>query len=1525
MSNELLEMPLAGLCDAIEFGKFKTRTTYEMTNWWTIDPLTGRAQLSQRAGLTKYTSTVLAANTRVHTLLECIYANPLSLYTNASSAGVEWAHAGKSAQDVLDGKIDADGNRWYLDGANGIVKENADGVFQLRIALPSVDAGCVVRALAVDSAGLIFAGTSGGPDVTKARLWAFEEIENNKTQLLWELSPGWFTETLKIDSAGLYAAQNDTVGWFSRVALYIGYSAPNPTLIRSWDVSYPCNDMDVSTLDGGVWTTHQPNSVRGRTPRSPDSTATTTDWTPYDLPHSGERLWAHWSADDIDGDGSMNKRYADGDIPTVLVDKTGNGRNWYPGPASDTLGSVSKRGFGGRDTLAFNGSTMSMQSARGFSMERAHRRLNKTALPQYDGAQFALTMIFRTRATDINNTATTPTDMARRWILSNVGEDSAAGSRTIWSNAGIGAAFPTDQINYGSIFLHEDTSLVANAADRANGSLNRPLNGMYNSDGIVILTWVFDGGIDDAVGTATRSSLWVNGVPVDRWHSKADYANILPTYFGVGYNVNGSTKHEINAGDCGRFIGDFLEAFVLCDWTTSDYGATASETRQPLISEPDFPDALWFVNDQSELSKCQGYIAHRWGASHKLPSGFAAVVHKVANWAAADTITIDATTYTFRAALTTPAFVANEVLLGGSTFASLVNLVRAVNDSGSEGIHYSFGTLANPTVWARGAVREGDLLQAAIVLQTREVRNGAFTVVNSTPTLSTPFTGANWTEAGSIITGSFPGYAYAAGDTVTMTAGTGVTPGNYALTAGGLTQLDSADITAGAVNITDSSLQGYVLSTTITAVSSRNSARNARGGFNTGHYPHPYYLYPRTGLSAGGPPRKLGGLGSSMPYGLTSPYGILAKWDATNGTLLKVLTSNGPGQAGIPFGGIGFGVRCLPSGNVICCGPRQPSVAAPISLAADNSDVRKMLDLPNDALFIAASVYGAGLANSWYANPGALTYQFPRMAVDTYGNVYVPVDIAGVSALMYTEAASGASPIAATLTINNLTSDPAGRAVAVDPATPAFLAAHANKRAELITLFSVKATTTNIAVHNLRLVTVTPNTGAPHSVTARAAICGADLHQIFEDGTHSLISAGVIDTNARFVDWATTFGWVFITDGVGPPKIWQPSTGSYGQMRGRAGGSIPKRPVLVEPYLNRVFWARLADEPTVVVASAAGDPFGYDYIPKGDAVIPLAAWHSQLSETTANFPDTITCLCAKENDLLVIGGERSIFVLRGDPMAGGRFDKISEGIGIAFGRARCFTPDGTFWFISDQGELRRIMPDALASRALQTPPLISSDIANRLSAAIDFSVCRPELHYDPRDERLHIRLFKYSAADTTLLRHFTYEISTGAFSDLTSTTNAVQAASMLVISGTSDQKRTILEGGHDGYVRKHDATATSDDGVLINPSLVVPFIPNDAGGMEWSVENLVIHLTHDSGQYVLVEFVESDDPDNLSAAFQTPDSMLGPGENTPSVRLSGNFLAMRIKGDGVHAQRISIIEARCEREPCSEESRLRSA
>ncbi len=95
---------------------------------------------------------------------------------------------------------------------------------------------------------------------------------------------------------------------------------------------------------------------------------------------------------------------------------------------------------------------------------------------------------------------------------------------------------------------------------------------------------------------------------------------------------------------------------------------------------------------------------------------------------AGTTVTIDGITYTYFAAISSTDENPYGVLLGANATASLANLIKAIDDSGTEGTHYGIGTNAHPRVSGVSS----DATTAVVTYDTYGVKgNSALTSENS--------------------------------------------------------------------------------------------------------------------------------------------------------------------------------------------------------------------------------------------------------------------------------------------------------------------------------------------------------------------------------------------------------------------------------------------------------------------------------------------------------------------------------------------------------------------------------------------------------------------------------------------------------------------------------------------------------------------------------------------------------------------------------------------------------------------------
>lgn len=535
-----------------------------------------------------------------------------------------------------------------------------------------------------------------------------------------------------------------------------------------------------------------------------------------------------------------------------------------------------------------------------------------------------------------------------------------------------------------------------------------------------------------------------------------------------------------NPTQLGYFAGTGLGAFDIVRMIVLSDWTDANDQPQRLITTPDNPDNPFSFSTASttEIEQLEGWIAHAGGTSHMLPGGQAVWLYDNAGGTLDDgnTVTIAGTVYTAKAALT-PA--ANEFLIGASLTVSLRNLRNAINGQGTPGTDYGGATVPHASVRALGPVgyQNSSPPRAAILLRQVNPYSAAFAVSKTEAASQT----LGWANA-------------------TLTAAATATTGT-----------NSADAfqTAGAVALAK----------------------------NTNWYPHAYFLRKLANRTLGGPPRADGSASLALPSKpglfMSSLYGLVGKINPANGSVAWVATSNWD-NGGTGLGGVGYGVIISSSGDVYSMGERQALVVAP-AVTADPIDVRKIID--NQTSFSITT--GTTATTAWQDDPGAWTNHYPRMAVDKFDQVYVPVfqSAAATSLIVYARLGTtlvGNDNANEICTVTNLTGDPRTYAVAVHPTYPDYPASFTATRAQYVYLAT--ELTGKFSAYKLGLISATNTTGTGRTIT-RLAVSGGSIVKYGTLGitgaTYTEATKKITKTGA-FTDYVFTATDVFVvTAGTG--------------------------------------------------------------------------------------------------------------------------------------------------------------------------------------------------------------------------------------------------------------------------------------------------------------------------------------------------------------------------------------------------------
>ena len=258
-------------------------------------------------------------------------------------------------------------------------------------------------------------------------------------------------------------------------------------------------------------------------------------------------------------------------------------------------------------------------------------------------------------------------------------------------------------------------------------------------------------------------------------------------------------------------------------------------------------------------------------------------------------------------------------------------------------------------------------------------------------------------------------------------------------------------------------------------------------------------------------------------------------------------------------------------------------------------------------------------------------------------------------------------------------------------------------------------------------------------------------------------------------------------------------------------GTAPTDCTLACVYRGRLVLAAPRDMPQNLFFSRVGVTTDWDYA----AVTSDAAFAGNAS-LAGRIGEPVICLMPAGDDLLLIGGDHNVWVVRGDPGFGGTIDQISDAIGILGPNAWCKAPDNTIYFIGTGG-LYKMAPGS------STPEDISGDKYNQFFASLNRGACYIQMAWDRDNHGAYIFI---SPVNTGAAVHLWYDARTNGLWPL-QFPNAHGPVSCLVYDGDSPTDRVLLLGGRAGLVQKMDNTVRKDDGSTISSYVVLgPFRPS---------------------------------------------------------------------------------------------------
>lgn len=292
-------------------------------------------------------------------------------------------------------------------------------------------------------------------------------------------------------------------------------------------------------------------------------------------------------------------------------------------------------------------------------------------------------------------------------------------------------------------------------------------------------------------------------------------------------------------------------------------------------------------------------------------------------------------------------------------------------------------------------------------------------------------------------------------------------------------------------------------------------------------------------------------------------------------------------------------------------------------------------------------------------------------------------------------------------------------------------------------------------------------------------------------------------------------------------KTWGVTEGVY------PSDTLGNLPRLIGTWRGRLMLSGISGDQQNWFASTVGDPFNWntqqDGIPPTQAVVGN-------NSSLGLVGDVVTTLIPYADDTLIFGCDHEIWMMAGDPMAGGQLVLVSKKLGMAFGNAWAMGPSGEIYFFSNTRRIYRMTP--------REAPMPISQPIDPLLRDIDTGAYTVTMEWDDKQRGLAVFVTKTSAAGATT--HFFFEEATGAWwSDVLGNNNH-NPLCVTTFDGNDPSDRVMLIGSWDGYVRAFDPDATRDDGTDCASEVWLGPIQSD-GNDSMKLRELQAELGEDSG------------------------------------------------------------------------------
>jgi len=253
----------------------------------------------------------------------------------------------------------------------------------------------------------------------------------------------------------------------------------------------------------------------------------------------------------------------------------------------------------------------------------------------------------------------------------------------------------------------------------------------------------------------------------------------------------------------------------------------------------------------------------------------------------------------------------------------------------------------------------------------------------------------------------------------------------------------------------------------------------------------------------------------------------------------------------------------------------------------------------------------------------------------------------------------------------------------------------------------------------------------------------------------------------------------------------------YPTIGGLSFGTMPAKAYIGCLYRGRVVLSGNPEAPYQWYMSRQGNIWDFAYV-ANDAQSPVAGGNSDAGE----LGDIVKALIPYRDDYLIFGCATSMWIMRGDPAAGGSLDELDLTVGIFGANSWCFDNDGNLYFFGTNGIYR--IPKGFGKVENLTQFSLPNIIADE---SIDASTHRITMAYDRIRMGIVICITKLS--DGTNSNYWFDLRAQGFFPE--SYPEECGPYSLFYYAANDKDYRELLVGCKDGYIRKFDESVKDDD------------------------------------------------------------------------------------------------------------------